>query len=123
MELHGVLYHVPGKARSERIELLFTMFKLWDRRDAMTKTFSGGRTGTDSLEAAFLALTGSSLRDESADGKQGMRQLAQRWRRYCSLLSVFLGCANSSDTPGRAYRSWCRSDNRAYTCSRESRYR
>ncbi|HXE06463.1 MAG TPA: ATP-binding cassette domain-containing protein [Acidobacteriaceae bacterium] len=39
------------------------------------------RTETDSLEAAFLALTGTSLRDESADAKAGLRQMAQMWRR------------------------------------------
>src|SRR6187549_625742 len=32
MELHGVLYHVPRRARVERIEMLLTLFELWDRR-------------------------------------------------------------------------------------------
>jgi len=38
------------------------------------------QTGTDSLEAAFLKLTGSTIRDESADvsGDQ-MRQMAKMW--------------------------------------------
>lgn len=167
MELHGVLYHVPRKVRAERIETLLKTFELWDRKDAMVKTFSGGmkrrleiargflhtpkilfldeptlgldpqsrnqlwthvkalnesekttvfltthymdeadrvahriaimdhgaivaqgtsaelkaQTNTDSLEAAFLALTGSSLRDEGADAKAGLRQMAQMWRR------------------------------------------
>ncbi|MEG9433458.1 ABC transporter ATP-binding protein [Terriglobus sp. ADX1] len=167
MELHGVLYHVPRKVRAERIETLLKTFELWDRKDAMVKTFSGGmkrrleiargflhtpkilfldeptlgldpqsrnqlwthvkalnesekttvfltthymdeadrvahriaimdhgaivaqgtsaelkaQTNTDSLEAAFLALTGSSLRDEGADSKAGLRQMAQMWRR------------------------------------------
>ena len=35
------------------------------------------QTGTDSLEAAFLALTGSTLRDEAADAKQGLRDMAR----------------------------------------------
>jgi ABC-2 type transport system ATP-binding protein len=39
------------------------------------------QTGTDSLEAAFLALTGSSLRDESANSADAMRQVAKMWRR------------------------------------------
>src|ERR1700751_76208 len=39
------------------------------------------RTDSDSLEAAFLALTGSSLRDEGADAKAAMRQVAKMWRR------------------------------------------
>jgi len=167
MELHGVLYHVPRKVRAERIETLLKTFELWDRKDAMVKTFSGGmkrrleiargflhtpkilfldeptlgldpqsrnqlwthvkalnesekttvfltthymdeadrvahriaimdhgsivaqgtsaelkaQTNTESLEAAFLALTGSSLRDEGADAKAGLRQMAQMWRR------------------------------------------
>lgn len=167
MELHGVLYHIPRKVRAERIEILLKTFELWDRKDAMVKTFSGGmkrrleiargflhtpkilfldeptlgldpqsrnqlwthvkalnesekttvfltthymdeadrvahriaimdhgsivaqgtsaelkaQTDTDSLEEAFLSLTGSSLRDEGADAKAGLRQMAQMWRR------------------------------------------
>jgi ABC-2 type transport system ATP-binding protein len=167
MELHGVLYHVPRKVRSERIELLLTLFELWDRKDSFVKTFSGGMkrrleiargflhtpkilfldeptlgldpqsrnqlwthvkhlnetegvtvfltthymdeaervahriaiidhgkivavgtaqelkdtTGTDSLEAAFLKLTGSTIRDERADSADQMRQMVRMWRR------------------------------------------
>ena len=167
MELHGVLYHVPGKVRAQRIESLLRTFELWDRKDAMVKTFSGGmkrrleiargflhtpkilfldeptlgldpqsrnqlwthvkelneterttvfltthymdeadrvahriaimdhgaivaqgtsaelkaQTGTDTLEAAFLALTGNTLRDEGADAKAGLRQMAQMFGR------------------------------------------
>jgi ABC-2 type transport system ATP-binding protein len=167
MDLHGVLYHVPRKIRAERIESLLKTFELWDRKDGMVKTFSGGmkrrleiargflhtpkilfldeptlgldpqsrnqlwshvkqlneteqttvfltthymdeadrvahriaimdhgaivaqgtsaelkaQTNTDSLEAAFLALTGSSLRDEGADSKAGLRQMAQMFGR------------------------------------------
>src|SRR5277367_773462 len=39
------------------------------------------QTSTESLEGAFLALTGSSLRDEGADSKAALRQVAQMWRR------------------------------------------
>jgi ABC-2 type transport system ATP-binding protein len=39
------------------------------------------QTNTESLEGAFLALTGSSLRDEGADSKAALRQVAQMWRR------------------------------------------
>src|SRR5262245_41424360 len=39
------------------------------------------QTGTDSLEQAFLALTGSTIRDERADGADQMRQMAKMWRR------------------------------------------
>jgi ABC-2 type transport system ATP-binding protein len=167
MELHGVLYHVPRKVRTERIESLLKLFELWDRRDDYVKQFSGGmkrrleiargflhtpkilfldeptlgldpqsrnqlwthvkrlneaeqttvfltthymdeadrvahriaivdhgkliaqgtsaelkaQTNTASLEEAFLALTGESLRDESANTTDRMRQVAQMWRR------------------------------------------
>jgi ABC-2 type transport system ATP-binding protein len=39
------------------------------------------QTGTDSLEQAFLALTGTSIRDESANSADQMRQMARMWRR------------------------------------------
>jgi ABC-2 type transport system ATP-binding protein len=39
------------------------------------------QTGTDSLEHAFLALTGSTIRDERADAADQMRQVAKMWRR------------------------------------------
>ena len=37
------------------------------------------QTNTDSLEQAFLTLTGSSIRDESADSADAMRQIAKMW--------------------------------------------
>ncbi len=167
MDIHGVLYHVPRRARRERSETLLRMFELWERRDDLVKTFSGGmkrrleiargllhtpkvlfldeptlgldpqsrnqmwthvrnlneaehvtvfltthymdeadrvadriavidhgrivatgssaelkrQTSTDSLEAAFLALTGTTIRDESATAADQMRQVARVWRR------------------------------------------
>jgi len=39
------------------------------------------QTGTDSLEQAFLALTGTSIRDEKAASADQLRQFAQMWRR------------------------------------------
>jgi ABC-2 type transport system ATP-binding protein len=167
MELHGVLYHVPRKIRSERIEYLLKLFELWERRNDQVKKFSGGmkrrleiargflhipkilfldeptlgldpqsrnqlwthvkrlnetervtvfltthymdeadrvahriaiidhgaivaqgspqqlkeQTGADSLEGAFLALTGSAIRDESAGAADQLRQFARMWRR------------------------------------------
>jgi ABC-2 type transport system ATP-binding protein len=42
MDFHGVLYKVPGKLRSERIEKLLKLFELWDRRSDFVKQFSGG---------------------------------------------------------------------------------
>jgi len=166
MELHAVLYKVPRKVRSERIERLLKLFELWERRDDYVKTFSGGmkrrleiargflhtpkilfldeptlgldpqtrnqlwthvkslnqadevtvfltthymdeadrvahriaiidhggivaqgtpqelkqQTNSESLEQAFLALTGSSIRDESATSADQMRQVAKMWR-------------------------------------------
>jgi len=38
-------------------------------------------TGADSLEAAFLKLTGSTIRDERADSADQMRQMVRMWRR------------------------------------------
>ena len=167
LELHGVLYHVPRRTRTERIERLLKLFELWERRDAVVKTFSGGmkrrleiargflhtpkilfldeptlgldpqsrnqmwthvqnlnqtdgvtvfltthymdeadrvahriaiidhgrivaigssaelkqRTNTQSLEAAYLALTGADIRDESAGATDRMREAARMWRR------------------------------------------
>ena len=166
MKLHAVLYGVPGKETNSRIKELLTFVELWDRRDAMVKTFSGGmkrrleiargllhhpkilfldeptlgldpqtrnhmweyvknlsngegmtvfftthymeeaeriaariaiidhgkiiaigtadelkkKTQTDSLEEAFLKLTGSHIRDEEATGTDRMRQHRQAWR-------------------------------------------
>jgi ABC-2 type transport system ATP-binding protein len=39
------------------------------------------QTKTDSLEHAFLALTGTTIRDERADAADQMRQVAKMWRR------------------------------------------
>src|SRR5947199_3767780 len=39
------------------------------------------QTGTNSLEAAFLKLTGTSIRDESATAADQMRQVSRVWRR------------------------------------------
>jgi ABC-2 type transport system ATP-binding protein len=165
MEIHGVLYGVSRHERRGRAETLLKLFELWDRRDALVKTFSGGmrrrleiargllhtpkvlfldeptlgldpqsrnqmwahvkslnesdevtvfltthymdeaervadriaiidhgrivatgssqelreQTGTDSLEGAFLALTGTTIRDESAGAADGLRQMARMW--------------------------------------------
>ena len=165
MELHGVFYHVPRKARIERTKALLEKFELWDRRNERVKQFSGGmkrrleiargllhspkvlfldeptlgldpqtrnqlwshvkylndteqttvfltthymdeadrvasriaiidhgkivalgssqelkaQTGTASLEEAFLALTGSTIRDERADAADPLRQMAKMW--------------------------------------------
>ena len=167
MEIHGVLYGVGRKERHERAGILLKLFELWDRRDALVKTFSGGmrrrleiargllhtprvlfldeptlgldpqsrnqmwthvkslnesdqvtvfltthymdeadrvaqriaiidlgrivaigssrelkeQTQTESLEDAFLKLTGTTIRDESASSTDALRQVARMWRR------------------------------------------
>ena len=42
MQLHAVLYSVSKKEIRPRIEELLKLVELWDRRDAVVKTFSGG---------------------------------------------------------------------------------
>ncbi len=54
MELHGVLYHVPGKVRRERSETLLKLFELWEKRDLLVKTFSGGMRRRLEIARGFL---------------------------------------------------------------------
>lgn len=42
MEFHGVLYGVEKELRRKRIEQLMKFVELWDRKDDLVKTFSGG---------------------------------------------------------------------------------
>ena len=42
MDFHGVLYHVEKKERRQRMEELLKLVELWDRKDDLVKTFSGG---------------------------------------------------------------------------------
>ncbi len=42
LEFHGVLYHVPKNVRRQRIEELLKFVELWERKDHLVKTFSGG---------------------------------------------------------------------------------
>ena len=42
MELHGVLYHLPKADTIKRSEELMKLVELWDRKDSLVKTFSGG---------------------------------------------------------------------------------
>lgn len=39
------------------------------------------QTNSETLEQAFLALTGNSIRDEGADSNQSLRNMAQMWRK------------------------------------------
>ncbi len=42
MVLHAVLYGIPKKEQAKRIEELMQLVDLWERRDLMVKTYSGG---------------------------------------------------------------------------------
>ena len=42
MEIHGVLYGVPAAERKERVKSLLNFVELWDRRNDLTKQYSGG---------------------------------------------------------------------------------
>jgi len=42
MEFHAVLYKVPKKELKERVEKFLNFVELWDRRNDLVKTFSGG---------------------------------------------------------------------------------
>lgn len=42
MEFHGILYAVPKEVRKQRIQELLNIVELWDRKDDVVKTFSGG---------------------------------------------------------------------------------
>lgn len=42
MEFHGIFYHVPKAIRRERIEYLLKLVGLWERKDSLVKTYSGG---------------------------------------------------------------------------------
>jgi ABC-2 type transport system ATP-binding protein len=42
LDFHGVLYGVPAAERRQRIEDLLKFVELYDRRDSLVKTFSGG---------------------------------------------------------------------------------
>ncbi len=53
MKLHAVLYSVPWGEHAARIEAALKFVGLWDRRDSLTKTYSGGMKRR--LEIAPLA--------------------------------------------------------------------
>jgi len=42
MQFHAVLFSVPKEERKERIENLLKFVDLWERKDSLVKTFSGG---------------------------------------------------------------------------------
>ena len=42
MKLHAVLYQIPKKEQNKRIEEMLRFVELWDRKNSLVKTFSGG---------------------------------------------------------------------------------
>lgn len=42
MDFHGVLYSIPRETRKKRVKELLEYVELWERRDNLVKTFSGG---------------------------------------------------------------------------------
>lgn len=166
LEIHAALYSIPREEMKQRTQTLMEMVELWDRRDNMVKTFSGGmkrrleiargllhhpqilfldeptlgldpqtrnrmweyvkkinndenmtvfftthymeeadrvadriavidhgkiiatgnsgdlkkQTNTTSLEDAFLALTGKTIREETVTGADHMRAMRRMWR-------------------------------------------
>lgn len=42
MQFHAALYKIPKDARAEKIQKLLEFVELWDRKDYLVKTFSGG---------------------------------------------------------------------------------
>lgn len=42
IEFHGILYNVPTNIRHERIRELLGIVELWEKKDHLVKTFSGG---------------------------------------------------------------------------------
>lgn len=42
MKIHAILYHVPAAEQEKNIEELMRLVDLWERKDSMVKTYSGG---------------------------------------------------------------------------------
>ena len=68
MEIHGALYHVPRKIVHERSESLLKTFELWDRKDALVKTFSGGMRRRLEIARGFLHTPKILFLDEPTQG-------------------------------------------------------
>src|SRR5262249_717744 len=42
LDLHATLYNIPKSERAARIQELMELVELWNRKDSMVKTYSGG---------------------------------------------------------------------------------
>jgi len=42
MDFHGILYNIPLELRKKRIKELLNIVELWEKRNLLVKTFSGG---------------------------------------------------------------------------------
>lgn len=54
MKLHAVLYNVPRAEHTTKIEELLNFVELWDRKDSLVKTFSGGMKRRLEIARALL---------------------------------------------------------------------
>lgn len=54
MEFHGVVYSVAPALRRQRIQELLSMVELWDKRNQLAKTFSGGMKRRLEIARGFL---------------------------------------------------------------------
>jgi ABC-2 type transport system ATP-binding protein len=68
MDLHGIMFKIPRPVRHARIEKLLTIFELWDRRDDLLKTYSGGMKRRVEIARAFLQTPRLMFMDEPTIG-------------------------------------------------------
>jgi len=54
LELHGVLYKVPSDLRQKKIEELLKFVELWEKRNNLVKTFSGGMRRRLEIARGFI---------------------------------------------------------------------
>ena len=54
MQYHAFLYHVPSNLQKQRIKELLMFVELWDRRNSLVKTFSGGMRRRLEIARGFL---------------------------------------------------------------------